>query len=343
MEMEEDISLPDILRSIWRGKLIIIIVTCASLLLGGSYAWLIKPVKYQVSTSLMMITPVDKQQPTPQKDLTPYGEQIKMDYELAKIKAGLHLDNYSLSKLREMIEIDVPINSNTIGIKVTDSDPSMAARISNALVIQLSNFIEISNIMDIMTTDSKSLLDTNDSLVGSEAELNQLKIELSKTPEKIIVRKSLGDDPLLLNLIGNGDQTASILLNNEERNPVFTNLTNKIAEVEVLVSKMKSEKTLYENRTKENQDLISEIQTQIQSSETSKNYIQQTNHLSSVLITPTDIPKEAIDAGIFKILALWGVFGLIIGIISALAYNSLKKEKTDLNDNKLNTIEGDTK
>lgn len=153
----EEISLREYIEVLLRGKWIIAIITAVCVLLSAVYAQFIMQPTYEARTSLM-VSPfeakvdeddnqfsqlVDSLSQYPQMTLDTYKEQIKAPEVLNEVIKDLKLDekyDMTRSDLSNMVTMDSPKNTNLIYVKVTHSDPELAAQIANVLSQKFVDF-----------------------------------------------------------------------------------------------------------------------------------------------------------------------------------------------------------
>lgn len=142
-----------ILKKIW------ILIICAAVGAASGYAYtkLFIPYKYQASSMIYIYTKTTSV--TSLADLQ-VGSALSVDFQtIAKTREVVDAVrdelgiNYSYEDMVSKITVESPTNSRILKITVVDTDPVMAANISNSL----SNQLRL-RIADIMDTDAPSIV-----------------------------------------------------------------------------------------------------------------------------------------------------------------------------------------
>ncbi|WP_165452849.1 hypothetical protein [Paenibacillus thalictri] len=245
------------------------------------------------------------------EDLNPFIEQVKSDFVLDKIITNLNLKQTRTS-LKNSTGIDLIKNSNLIRIKVTGTDPSTISKISNQFAYQLGAVLEISDRSDIIVTNKKRLIEV-------EAGIKVLKDELAKsnellltTPEKLITKKSLAQDPYLQSVLSDltsikNKDLGALELSSEEINALYISLKTKISESTINLTKLETEQSYLIGTIKESENIISDLQTKSQSPSTNIY-----NSFKTVVITPSLQPENAVAPKKITNIAISGISTLIL-------------------------------
>ena len=200
---EDDVITIDLLelgRLIWRNIWIVLIGIVA----GAALAFLVTKIfitpKYQATSTIYILSKTTSI--TSLADLQ-IGSQLAGDFEIIattrelidKVIKGEQLDK-TYEELKKEIKVTNPNNTHMLRIAVTDADPEMAARISNALADELRE--EISEVMntDRPSTVEKAVVPKNPSSPSVKRNVALGALVLAVIAILIIVIKYLSDDTI---------------------------------------------------------------------------------------------------------------------------------------------------
>lgn len=158
--MEEEISLKELIQTLWRGKYLIIGITVIAMLISGILSFFVISPTYEATAS-MMASPIntnlnqgqqnannisellDTLTATPQMNVDSYKSMITSPEVINSVIKELNLDpkKYTLESLTDSITLETVQNTNLILIKVKDKDPKMAADIANSLSKNFVSFV----------------------------------------------------------------------------------------------------------------------------------------------------------------------------------------------------------
>jgi uncharacterized protein involved in exopolysaccharide biosynthesis len=205
--------------------------------------------------------------------------------------------------------------------------------------------------------DSKLLMLTTfkTQLVEKEVELSKINTgltvsqkELKNTPQVIVTKKSVGQDPLLNQIIAEANDTsikdaAQIIMENEEINEGYINLSAKVSEYKIAVSELLGEIDMIRIKIDTTQKELETIQLELADKEHNQALIQRKVDLSQGtyntflnkyeeiriaestevgdstinIISQAAIPEEPTGPRRILNLAIAGVLGIMIGVFSA--------------------------
>ena len=200
---EDDVITIDLLelgRLIWRNIWIVLI----GIVVGAVLAFLVTKIfitpKYQATSTIYILSKTTSI--TSLADLQ-IGSQLAGDFEiiattrelLDKVIKGEQLDK-TYEELKKEIKVTNPNNTHMLRIAVTDADPEMAARISNALADELRE--EISEVMntDRPSTVEKAVVPKRPSSPSVKRNVALGALVLAVLAVLIIVIKYLSDDTI---------------------------------------------------------------------------------------------------------------------------------------------------
>ena len=312
-ESYEEISLREIIEVLLKGWRLIALITAICLVFSSIYSFFILEPTYEAKTILMASFATEKLTTLkndteniagildtisayPTMTIQTYKEQIKSTKILQQVIDELDLGKYEInrSRLRGMVELETIKDTNLIAVKVTHTDPKLAAEIANTLAKEFtasitdmtrqqanksSQFlkgqreIEKKNLDEATLElkeflsqprganelrqefDSKLLMLTTfkTQLVQKEVELNKTKAgltvseqELKNTPQIIVTNKSVGQDPLLNQIVAENNGTsikdaAQITMKSEEINEGYISLRTKVSDYKIAASELSGE------------------------------------------------------------------------------------------------------
>src|SRR5690606_10011065 len=121
------------------------------------------------------------------------------------------------------IQLEVVKDTYVMKIKVNGTDPKIVSTIANAMAFELGTRIEIADRSNEIVEAKKKILELERSLAITEKIYEETKKQLEQTPEKIVTKQALANQPLLDTLIINSnsisnEQLGAIQLETEEVN-----------------------------------------------------------------------------------------------------------------------------
>jgi uncharacterized protein involved in exopolysaccharide biosynthesis len=157
---DNEISLREIIEVLLNGWRIIAIITTISLILSGIFSFIIQEPVYEAKTILIasfaterlagiqnnpedIAGILDTISAYPIMTIQTYKEQIKSSKILQQVINEMELGKYGINRsvLREMVELETLKDTNLIAVKVTHSDPKLAADIANKLAVEFTSSI----------------------------------------------------------------------------------------------------------------------------------------------------------------------------------------------------------
>jgi succinoglycan biosynthesis transport protein ExoP len=318
---DDEISLREIIETVWDGRWIIASVTAVAVLLSGIVSFFVLDPAYEVTTTVMVNSQVDGEKTA--ANLSPFAEQVKSDFVLGKIVKKLELEGkeISVNSIRNSINVEAIKDSNLIRIAVTGKDPKAITNIANAVALELGSFIEISTRLDMIVGFKQRLIAVEDQMKIVQTELEMANKQLETNPEKLVTQKSLSDDPYLQSVVTDNSNSSnkelgSLKLIDEEINPVYIELKSRVADTSIQLSKLQMEKSNLDERVSSNQQTITALQKQINSTHApSEGFVQSVNRFNAVLIIPAVEPEFPVGPRTMLNLALAGVVGGMLSVL----------------------------
>jgi succinoglycan biosynthesis transport protein ExoP len=155
--MEEEISLREIIETIWNGKWLIAVITSIAVFLSGIVSFFVLDPVYEAQATFMLNTskPSEKEindaldavigsySQYPQLTTQTYVEQVKNRAIMQKVIDQLNLAEKEINYegLRKKISTEIVKDTNLLRIKVKDSDPQLALKIASAVTTEFVQFI----------------------------------------------------------------------------------------------------------------------------------------------------------------------------------------------------------
>lgn len=154
---------------------------------------------------------------------------------------------------------------------------------------------EVNSKTDLITQYKNDLLNAEIEENKILASLESAKKELANTSEKIILKKTIADDPLLTqyaeNKVGNdGKSVFSIELESEELNEVYTYLKSQISDYEIRLSETKAHK----------QALVQAIETTRNELETLQAELADKQHQDNIMKQKVEFAQSTYEAFLNK-------------------------------------------
>ncbi len=189
---QDEISLRELLEALWQGKLIIVIIAIAALLLGIGYSFFMADDVYE-STAVVMTTPLDlsidsesesgfidylAQYPTLTTET--YLYQVKDPAVLRATIQSLELKRddgtyWPVNQLANIVDASNVEKTNLIAITVRHGDPKLATDIANEISTQFTAFISNNSRRQGMQTADIIL----EQLAAEEANMQEKSSELT--------------------------------------------------------------------------------------------------------------------------------------------------------------------
>lgn len=191
----EEISLRELIEVLLKGWKLIAIITAICVLVAGVFSFFIIEPTYEAKSVLMASLATDKLtniskngesveailntiSTYPVLTIQTYKEQIRSPKVLQQVIEELNLVEKEITRvgLRDMISLEAIKDTNLIEIKVTNSDPKLAADIANAVAKRFTEFVtEISR--DQASKSSKFL---KTQIESEKQKLDEASLELKK-------------------------------------------------------------------------------------------------------------------------------------------------------------------
>lgn len=252
----DEISLREIIETVWKGKWIIILVTAIAVAISGIVSFFIMDPVYE-ARSTVMINIIESDE---QHSLQAYKEQVANHAIMSRTISNLNLhdQDITISKLRNKISAEIVKDTNLIRIIASDKDPILVANITNAVTNEFVAFMSNQSKEQLKKDLEFSIEKINEAIKLNEEDLKDVQNELANTPEILVTNKSLSEDAYLHSVISDRDITSnaeagSIQLKNEQVNPLHISLQNKKSDLKLEISKL-------ENRKEDNQQKINDNQ-----------------------------------------------------------------------------------
>jgi capsular polysaccharide biosynthesis protein len=317
--MQEEISLREILETIWNGKILIAEITVIAVIIAAIFSlWVIAPT-YEATSTVRIVNNTEGSEGM----LNSFVESAKSDVSINRIVEKLKLDRseHSLNSIRKAIQIQAVEGTSMIRIKVTGEDPEMITNVANTLVFDLGARMEISDRSVEIVNDRNPLLNLDDSMAVNEIELAEVQEQLANTPEKLTTRQSLSDAPYLQSVVEgsenmNGREAGSLSFTSEEVNPLYTSLKSRFSDVTIALSKQAEERRIIEASIHRNEETIQQLENQMNDERLrTVNSERMLNGFKAVFISPAFEPNQPVGPNKTLNVAIAFVVGLMLSIM----------------------------
>lgn len=158
------LDLRDLLRILRKWRKMIVLLTVVAMVTSGVFTMFFIPPVYEAKAILLVTQPSQPEQKVkqqgeglesvvgavsslPQMTVNTYVGQVKAGTVMERVIKKLKLDPvaYTPASLGGMVQVSQPKDTNLIEIKVTNTDPKLAADIANAVSEEFLNFISDNN------------------------------------------------------------------------------------------------------------------------------------------------------------------------------------------------------
>lgn len=319
--MQEEISLREIIETIWNGKIIIAGVTIIAMLLAAVYSFFMITPTYE-TTSNVRINFEDTTNQHPR--INSLAEVTKSDVSLNKVIEQLDLDRnqYSISSLRNNIGIETLKDTNVVKLSMKGTNSDHITKIVNLLAFQLGARTEITERSEKIVMYQTRLRELKDSIVMIEGEILAAETQLEQIPMTITTKKSLSEDPYMQSVVqeqqsgSSSKATGALELIHEEVNPVYTNLQNILATALVSLGRAQEEQKAIEANITEHQAKIVEIEQQINNDRLKiTNSERLLNGFTAVFVSPAIEPTDPVGPNKKLNIAIAMVVGLMLSLM----------------------------
>lgn len=322
--MQEEISLREIIEVIWKGKVLITVITITAILLSSLYSLFVATPVYE-STAFVRVN-MESDDATAQ--LTSYAETLKSDVSLNRIVEKLQLDNelFTIASLRESVAVKMLNGTNVVKLSIKGTDPDIMTKITNLLAFEFGARTEIGDRSDKIVSANNRIEEIDDDIVILQGEISETAKQLENTPEILVTRRTLADEPYLLSVIKEESSTnnsarseGAMGLIYEEVNPLYTSLKSRYADSTISLNKLLEEKANLESNIQEHQVKIGELESQINNEKLkARNSERLLNGFNAVFISPAIESSEPIGPNKKVIVAISTLLALIISIVIVL-------------------------
>ncbi len=334
--MQDEISLRDLIETVWNGKIIIAGVTAIAVLLATVFTLFIISPTYEVRAQVRL----DMKDPESSSILiNSLANSATSDVSLNRVIQKLELDpqEYSILMLRNSITIATLPGTNIINLSMTGANTDHITKIINLVAFELGARSEIMDRSENIVGNKAKLEDIENELPLIRKEIEVTNQRLTMIPEKLVTKKTLSDDPYLLSVVeqrsGTGVQElGEFELVQEEINPLHTELTANVAQAEIALSKMEEEVTTLQTAIEQDEARINELEIQINNEGLKgTNSEKLLNGNNAVFISPAIEPTAPTGPSLIKNI----VFGAIVGIVLSVLFVFIRDywRKTELPSN----------
>jgi len=200
---EDEISLKELLMTIWNGRKLIAIITIIALLLTSVYTFGVADEQYEATSELIIRTPsaVTTRYGTytfPSDNINDYIQYIYSNDVIDAVIKQFELDT-TRAALKERITIKQEKDQNSFQVVVTDTKPETAQAINNYLVDEYMTQIRIAykkNALNTFLQDYEvNMENIQNNILKQEALIVENQILLDSLKPIYTLQKSLFEDP----------------------------------------------------------------------------------------------------------------------------------------------------
>ncbi|MCY9692547.1 GumC domain-containing protein [Paenibacillus alginolyticus] len=340
MDIRSELTLRQCIDVIGKSKLFIMILTVSVMLLTTVANYFVFSSNYKaVSYIKVSVTEKSEQPKGTNLDLEAFLYQIQSDVSINKILNKLQInlagETNAIERLKKNIKVSLIKNTSMFQVEVMGADPPLITSIANTLAADIGADIEISERINEIVLLKNNLIKINEQIDSTNKVINQIKNELEKNPDLLTTKKTLSEDAFLQAIVGDTKKNAALELKNEEVNEVAVSLKMKLADSNIELARLNSDKLNNETRTKMHNDTILELEdSKKKASSSLDDYLQFDDGLKVVIITPSLVPTEPFAPNKLMNIVLSGLFGIILSTIYVffryyLDYEEEKEKRTN--------------
>lgn len=249
-QMEQEISLREIIEIIWNGKWMIAAITGIAIVISGMVSFFILDPVYEARSTISVSSAEEN------SSLAKYVEQVLNHAVMTDTinRLELYEQEMTITGLREKISTETIKDTSLIRIKVTDGDPEMASAIVNQVADSFIHYMKQQEQEELKNVAETSIERIDSELQIHHVTLNKIHQELNDTPEFIITQKSLAQDSYLHAIESErraAAQAGSLQLLDEEINPVYTSLQQSITSLRIDMEKLEARKAELKDRVEQ--------------------------------------------------------------------------------------------
>lgn len=324
MIVEEEISIREIIETVWNGKYFIIVITVLAMILSGFFSFLVLNPVYETASLVRSINKHTTEDTNSNNDLNSFAETIKSNSSMNRVLEKLKLDRtkYNISDIKRMVTVAPIRDTNVIKIAVKGTNSKLVTNIANVLAFEMGARMEISDRSQTIVSANNRLLEIESLVEITQSEIDTAKEQLKSVPEKLETQKSLSTDAYLLSIAGESSSIDSkdlgaIQFSEEEINPTYLELQSSVATASLNLSKLVAEQNSIKKMNEQNQLKITELENQVDEASLKAQSSQRLlNGFQAVFISPALLPDEPTGPNKLFNVAIAAVLGLFIsGII----------------------------
>lgn len=318
--MQEELSLREVMKIIWKGKWIIAIITAICIAFSGFASFFLMDPTFEAASTVRIGAEANGQTEGPV--ISTFSETILSDVSIQNMIEKLALDPtvYSINSIRNNTETVVIEKANVMTFKVKGTDPKTITQLANIMAFELGARVEISERAKTIVEASNRIRNLEQQIQIYNKEIEEVQEQLLITPERLVTKETVSDNPYLQSIIEErlnsaGSQVGQIALEREEINPVHTKLQDRLKELQIGLARLNTEMVTLQQEITKNEQLIAELDTQNYDgmlATTTTNRIM--NDFSAVFISPALVPTDRVSPSHTLNLAVGAVVGLFFSL-----------------------------
>ncbi len=315
---QEEISLREIIETIWNGKVIIAVVTIIAMLIAGIYSYFVLSPTYEATSTVRVLT-----EPEQLIQLNSFAESLKSDVAMNRIIDKLKLDRavYSINSIRNSIHIDVIQDTSIMRLNVEGVESSKITSIANLMAFELGARIEISDRSQKIVEYRNRQIELEDLIIIANEELAESNKQLQENPEKLTTTQVVASEPYLQSIMEDSNNNTNrdlgaLQLESEDINPVHTSLKQRIADTTINLAIQLAEKETLTTNILKNETKILELEQQMDEVKLKTLSSERLlNGFNAVFISPAIEPTVPVGPRKMMNMAIAVVVGIMLGIM----------------------------
>lgn len=328
--MQEEIDLRDVIAALWNGKAIIALVTTISIIVATAINWFVLDPVYEVKSSVRISLRTNDSEPI----LTSLLETATNDVHINSVieKLNLDRDQYSIEEVRKAVKVELSKDSKVLKFTVKGKEVKDITRIANQMAFSTGARLEISDLSNEIINYTLQFQNVERDIEVLNEELNETRIQLENTPEFIVTKQVLANDPLLQSIVSEQtgmpiQQIAGMQLESEIRNPVYTSLTDRLATLQIELSKKTATKKTLEDQINQVQREITDLEERLNDEFlTSSRSELSLNGKNAIFISPAMEPTSPVEPNKLMNVALTAVISFVLSAAYVFFRHYLKME-----------------
>jgi Capsular polysaccharide biosynthesis protein len=315
--LEDEISLWELAEAFWKDKWIIVIITAVSVLITYLTTMINTPA--YVATSTVSVDYSEAEHEVTRK-LNSFATFAKSDAAFQRVIDKLELDRqeYSIQSMRSNIRVEIVRNTNLIQLTYKGNHPEMVANIANQLAYELGAHIETAERKQEIVELQRQMKEIENQISIATTELEESSKLLDETPQYLVTRQSLVDEPNLQSAIAKalgGRDVGALQLETVIVNPVHTLLQERIAENTLALNRLTREREKIRDEIVYHNRRIMELERQFEPEVFSSSNPQEIlSRLNMIDVSQASVPAAPEGNNFMLRMAISFIIGLLVSL-----------------------------